>query len=85
MKKALLLAGLSLYLPFLITATEPGGEESGGMPEYGNWKTFTTEDGLPANKIYCVRADGDRVWIGTSHGLVLHENETFTTFTVEDG
>ena len=35
------------------------------MPEYGNWKTFTTKDGLPANKVYCVRADGDRVWIGT--------------------
>jgi len=83
MKKNGLLAVIGLLLPLWIMAAEP--EQGGNMPEYGNWKTFTTKDGLPANKIYCVRADGDRIWIGTSHGLVLYENEEFTTFTTEDG
>ena len=84
MKKALTIAGLCLLVPMFLVASEPVKKNS-TMPEYGNWKTFTTKDGLPANKIFCVRADGDRVWIGTSHGLVLYENETFTTYTVKDG
>ena len=83
MKKVRLLIVLGLILPLCLTAAEP--EKAGDMPEYGNWKTYTTKDGLPANKIFCVRADGDRVWIGTSHGLVLYENGEFTTFTTEDG
>ncbi len=32
------------------------------MPVYGNWKNFTTKDGLPSDKVYCVRIDGDRCW-----------------------
>ena len=82
MKKALLGLGLALMMPLMMMASDP---PAGDMPEWGNWKTFTTKDGLPANKIYAVRADGDRVWIGTSHGLVLYENNEFTTFTTEDG
>lgn len=84
MKKALIFTGISLLISVCLTAAEPD-KESSVMPEYGNWETFTTKDGLPANKIFCVRADGDRVWIGTSHGLVLYENEEFQTFTMEDG
>ena len=84
MKKIILFAAIGLILPTLLMATEPMSKK-GEMPEYGNWKTYTTKDGLPANKIFCVRTDGDRVWIGTSHGLVLYENETFKTFTTEDG
>jgi ligand-binding sensor domain-containing protein len=75
---------LCLLVPAGLLAIEPGGE-TGSLPEYGNWKNYTTKDGLPANKIYAVRTDGDRVWIGTSNGLVLLENGTFKTFTVEDG
>ena len=66
MKKQTLILALALVLPTFLLATEPEGKTK-TMPEYGNWKTYTTKDGLPANKIYCVRADGDRVWIGTSH------------------
>ena len=83
MKRISLITIIGLILPMVLLAAEP--DNSGSMPEYGNWKTFTTKDGLPANKIFCVRADGDRVWIGTSHGLVLYENETFKTYTTEDG
>ena len=83
MKKALIIAGLCLVIPMLM-ASEPV-KKSSTMPVYGKWLNFTTKDGLPANKIFCVRADGDQVWIGTSHGLVLYENETFKTYTVKDG
>ncbi len=84
MNKLIATLAICLLLPSGLHANDPEGKKS-AMPVYGNWKTFTTKDGLPANKIYCVRADGDRVWIGTSHGLVLYENDEFKTFTVEDG
>ena len=84
MKKTMRIAVIALLLPALLLAKEPVSKK-GVMPEYGNWKTYTTKDGLPANKIFCVRTDGDRVWIGTSHGLVLYENDKFTTYTKEDG
>jgi len=60
-------------------------KEAGEMPVYGNWKTFTQKDGLPANKAYCVRIDGDRVLVGTSGGLGVYENGEWRTYTVEDG
>jgi ligand-binding sensor domain-containing protein len=84
MKKIGLLLLSGLLLSSMALATEPESK-AGSIPEYGNWKNFTTKDGLPANKIYAVRADGDRVWIGTSNGLVLYENGAFRTFTTEDG
>ena len=84
MRKGLVFTAICLILPMFLMAAEPE-KKSSNMPEYGNWKTFTTKDGLPVNKIFCVRTDGDRVWIGTSHGLVLYENETFKTYTIEDG
>ena len=59
--------------------------EAGDMPVFGNWKTFTTKDGLPSDKIYCVRIDGDRVLVGTSNGLAVYENGEWQNYTVEDG
>ena len=56
MRKIRLLTAIGLILPLCLMAAEP--EKGGDMPEYGNWKTYTTKDGLPANKIYCVRVDG---------------------------
>ena len=38
---------------------------------YTNWKHFTVEDGLPNDHIFAVKADGDRVWVGTDDGLAL--------------
>jgi len=83
-KSVIFISILSLVLPLVMQASDPA-EKNDVMPEYGKWVSFTTKDGLPANKIYCVRVDGDRVWIGTSHGLVLYENDEFKTYTVEDG
>ncbi len=59
--------------------------ETKTMPVYGNWKNFTTKDGLPSDKIFCVRVDGDRVWAGTNNGLALYENGKWKTYTTEDG
>ena len=84
MTRTLLFPGIFLVLPFLLLAAEPETEE-GSMPEYGNWQTYSSKNGLPADKVYCVRVDGDRVWVGTSHGLVLYENDSWRTFNVEDG
>ncbi|HKK41382.1 MAG TPA: hypothetical protein VJ963_03150, partial [Bacteroidales bacterium] len=64
-----------------ISAADPGD----ALPVYGNWKTFTTKDGLPSDHTYAVRIDGDRVWVGTHDGLALYENGKWRTFTTKDG
>lgn len=61
------------------------GSETGEMPIYGNWKTFTKNDGLPSDKIYCIRVDGDRILAGTSNGLAVFENNEWKTYGVKDG
>lgn len=55
------------------------------MPVYGNWHNFTTKDGLPSDKAYCVRIDGDRVFVGTHDGLAVYEKGKWTTYTTKDG
>ena len=61
------------------------GGEVMPMPVYGNWKTFTTKDGLPSDKAYSVRIDGERVLVGTHDGLAVYENGKWQTYTSEDG
>jgi len=51
------------------------------MPVYGNWHSFTTEDGLPSNKVYTVRIDGERVLVGTHDGLAVYEAGKWQTYT----
>jgi ligand-binding sensor domain-containing protein len=60
-------------------------KEAKSMPVYGNWTNYTTRDGLPSNKAYAVRIDGDRVLVGTHDGLAVYENEKWRTFTTKDG
>jgi len=60
-------------------------KEAKDMPVYGNWRNFTTKDGLPSDKAYSVRIDGDRVLVGTHDGLAVYENEKWRTYTTEDG
>jgi len=55
------------------------------MPVYGSWKTFTTEDGLPSDKVYAVRIDGDRVLVGTHGGMAVYEKGKWKTYTTKDG
>ena len=60
-------------------------KEAKAMPVYGHWRNFTTKDGLPSDKAYTVRIDGDRVLVGTHDGLAVYENEKWRTYTTEDG
>lgn len=55
------------------------------MPVYGKWRNFTTKDGLPSDKAYCVRIDGQRVLVGTHDGLAVYENGEWRTYTTKDG
>lgn len=59
--------------------------DSKSMPVYGNWRNFTTKDGLPSDKAYCVRIDGDRVLVGTHDGLAVYEKGKWRTYTSKDG
>ena len=50
------------------------------------WENFTTANGMPDAKVFCVTVDGDRVWAGTEDGLVLIENGKVTkVYRTEDG
>jgi ligand-binding sensor domain-containing protein len=55
------------------------------VPVYGKWRNFTTKDGLPSDKAYCVRIDGDRVLVGTHDGLAVYQNGKWSTLTTKDG
>ena len=65
-------------------AVSPGGEAN-TVPVYGHWRNFTTRDGLPSDKAYCVRIDGDRVLAGTHDGLAVYEKGKWRTYTTKDG
>jgi len=54
------------------------------MPHY-RFENFTTANGLPADHVYCVLVDGDRIWAGTDNGLGLFENGKWKTYTTADG
>jgi ligand-binding sensor domain-containing protein len=60
-------------------------EASKPLPVYGHWRNFTTKDGLPSDKAYCVRIDGERVLVGTHDGLAVYEKGKWTTYTTKDG
>lgn len=55
------------------------------MPIYGKWRTFTTKDGLPSDKAFCVRVDAPTVWIGTDAGLARYQDGQWRTYTTKDG
>lgn len=61
-------------------------EEVQELKIYDTWIHYTTKDGLPSDKINCVKADGDRIWIGTDKGLALMEGGQITeVYHKEDG
>jgi ligand-binding sensor domain-containing protein len=83
---AVILSALLLF-SFIAPSGDNANEEkkSEGMPIYGNWKTYSKKDGLPSDKIYAVRVDEDRLWVGTSQGLALLEDGKWTVYQEEDG
>ena len=59
--------------------------ENKPMPIYGDWKVFTTADGLPSNKINAVKIDEDRILVGTDRGLAVLENDEWKVYTTAEG
>jgi ligand-binding sensor domain-containing protein len=72
-------------IPGKTTTENVSADNSGKMPVYGHWRNFTTKDGLPSDKAYCVRIDGERVLVGTHDGLAVYENGKWKTYTTKDG
>jgi hypothetical protein len=66
MKRILLSAIVLLAAPALAMAQKPR--------LITRWENFTTANGMPDAKVFCVTVDGDRVWAGTEDGLALIEN-----------
>ncbi len=62
-----------------------GSSETEKVPVYGNWRNFTTKDGLPSDKAYCVRIIGEQVMVGTHDGLAVYEKGKWKTYTTKDG
>jgi ligand-binding sensor domain-containing protein len=62
-----------------------GMKEAKPVPIYGHWRNFTKKDGLPSDKTYTVRIDGDRVLVGTHDGLAVYEDGKWRTYTTKDG
>lgn len=54
---------------------------------YTHWKHFTVADGLPNDHIFAVKADGQKVWVGTEDGLALIDKKTgkVKSWKEEDG
>lgn len=55
-------------------------------PLYTKWVNYTPANGFPEGEVFCVTVDGNRVWAGTSVGLVLIEDgRVKKVFTPADG
>ena len=71
MKKSLrvclvLCTGLFLLLPARGIAQVPA--------LYTRWVNYTAADGFPRGEVFSVAVNGDQVWAGTEHGLVMLRN-----------
>ncbi|MHC4093300.1 MAG: ligand-binding sensor domain-containing protein, partial [Planctomycetota bacterium] len=54
-------------------------------PHYDQWRSFTTADGLPSDKVMCILAAGDDVWAGTDHGLARYHRGKWQVFSSAEG
>lgn len=73
-----LFAGSLLLIPRASAAQE--------LPLYTQWINYTEANGFPEGEVFCVTVDGNRVWAGTEHGLVLLEGgQVKKVFTPADG
>lgn len=66
-----------LCLLFIMTITTLSRAQSPRLPYvYTEWEHYTTEEGLPNDHIFAVKADGPRIWIGTENGLACLDKRT---------
>lgn len=78
MRRILLLVPVMLAVASLALAQKP--------KLITRWENFTTANGMPDEKVFCVAVDGNRIWAGTEDGLVLIENgKVQRVYKTEDG
>ncbi len=82
-----LLISAFLLCPLLYAGAQAPAPNRAVTPSlYTKWVNYTAANGFPEGEVYCVTVDGQRVWAGTSHGLVLLEDgHVKRVFTTEDG
>lgn len=51
---------------------------------YDRWDNFTRAEGLPSDKVLCVRVQGDDVWAGTDKGLARFRDGRWERLAVSD-
>jgi ligand-binding sensor domain-containing protein len=53
---------------------------------YTEWETFYAEEGgLPNDHIFALKADGEKLWVGTEDGLALFHDGSWKSWTEDDG
>ncbi len=53
---------------------------------YTRWVNYTTANGFPMGEVYSVAVNGNQIWAGTEHGLVLIEDgKVKKVFTTKNG
>ncbi len=82
--------GLAAILALAAVASPAGGADADrarilDLAPDMRWETFTTADGLPSNRAFAVRIDGDSVWAGTTQGLALYRDGRWTSYGTDDG
>jgi len=89
---SLLVAGIAtaVAIAAAVTAAPRAGDDSarGGILDLSpdiRWETFTMDDGLPSDRAFSVRIDGDSLWAGTTNGLALYREGRWTTWGTKDG
>lgn len=71
-------AGLFFLAPYGVMAQTP--------TLYTKWINYTTANGFPEGEVYSVAVNGNQIWAGTAHGLVLIEDgRVKKVFTPADG
>jgi ligand-binding sensor domain-containing protein len=86
MRTALIIA----FLPLTVICIQYAHGEVPGDPVepfvYTSWETFYAEEGgLPNDHIFALRADGERLWVGTENGLALYDGKAWKSWTEDDG
>jgi ligand-binding sensor domain-containing protein len=80
------LTSITAIAPATISGVWFGGENGAALFDDGEWRHFTTEDGLADNQVQALTSDRQRrTWIGTRAGLSIWNGEDFFNLTRENG
>jgi ligand-binding sensor domain-containing protein len=52
---------------------------------FDRWETLTSKDGLPSDRVTCVVAEGDDLYVGTEYGVGMRRGGKWTTWDKDEG